>query len=103
MAKKFESKENAKHKEKKAKKRKTKLDPLDMIETKETRIRRKLTDEKPQAHVEKSTLEDIEITSERKDEDSPPADLPPRRKSWQRNHRHNILHHLLTPHLSWLR
>lgn len=60
MAKKFESKENAKHKEKKAKKRKTKLDPLDMIETKETRIRRKLTDEKPQAHVEKSTLEDIE-------------------------------------------
>lgn len=102
MAKKFESKENAKHKEKKAKKRKTKLDPLDMIETKETRIRRKLTDEKPQAHVEKSTLEDRD-TSERKDEDSPPAKLPPRRKSWQRNHRHNILHHLLTPHLSWLR
>lgn len=92
-----EKEEKEKHEEKQAKKRKTELEQLDIIKTKESRTRT-LTEESPQASAEKSKHLDTQVKG--KDEESDPAELPPRRKMLAKKERHNSLHHLLTTHLS---
>lgn len=55
------------------------MEQLDTTMTKETPIKRKLTDNIPQAPIEKSKLTDRD-TSKKKEEDSQPTEMPPRRK-----------------------